>query len=126
MRHRTGLTMTTDDVLVQYTLVVDAPDADNDELAELTRRLQDIVAELPIEDVQQHPVLPMPGSKAGLAMAVNAVDVTAAPGLLSALIDAVRNFVSFGTDRRVELAFQIGDRPLVVKALANELPIVLK
>ncbi|MFN8598777.1 MAG: hypothetical protein U0559_21650 [Anaerolineae bacterium] len=116
----------TDESLAQFTLVVDAPDADNDELAELTRRLQDIVNDLPIEEVQEHPVPHMPGSKAGVAMAINAVDVTARPGLLSALVDAVRNFVAFGSDRRVEVAFQVGDRPLVVKALANELPVVLK
>lgn len=118
--------MPTDEPLAQFTLVVDAPDTDNDELAELTRRLQEVVNDLPVEEVQQHPVPPMPGSKAGAAMAINAVDVTARPGLLSALINVVREFVSFGADRRVELAFQVGDRPLVVKALANELPIVLK
>jgi hypothetical protein len=110
----------------RFTLIVDAPDADNDELAELTRRLQEIVTDLPVDEVRQHPVESVSGSKAGVAMAINAVDVTAQPGLLAALIDAVRNFVSFGSDRRVELAFQVGDRPLVVKALANELPIVLK
>jgi hypothetical protein len=118
--------MPTDEPLAQFTLVVDAPDADNDELAELTRRLQEIVNDLPVDNVRQHPVESVSGSKAGVAMAINAVDVTAHPGLLSALIDAVRNFVSFGSDRRVELSFQVGDRPLVVKALANELPIVLK
>lgn len=117
--------MTIDEPLTTFTLIVDAPDADNEELGELTQRLRDIVNELPVE-VESHPVPPVPGSKAGVAMAINAIDVTARPGLLSALIDAVRNFVSFGEDRRVELAFQYEDRPLVVKALASELPVVLK
>lgn len=118
--------MTTDEPLAQFTLVVDAPDADDNELSALTLRLKEIVGEVAVDGIADHPVPPQPGSKAGAAMALNAVDVTARPGLLSALIDAVRNFVSFGSDRRVELAFQVGDRPLVVRALANELPIVLK
>lgn len=118
--------MTTDEPLAQFTLVVDAPDADDNELSALTLRLKEIVGEMQVDDIAGHPVPYEPGSKAGAAMAINAVDVTARPGLLAALIDAVRNFVSFGSDRRVELAFQVGDRPLVVRALANELPIVLK
>lgn len=118
--------MTTDEPLAQFTLVVDAPDADDNELSALTLRLKEIVGEVAVDGIADHPVPPQPGSKVGAAMALNAVDVTARPGLLAALIDAVRNFVSFGSDRRVELAFQVGDRPLVVRALANELPIVLK
>ncbi len=118
--------MTIDDPLAHLTLVVDAPDADDNELSALTLRLKEIVGEVDVSGIADHPVPPQPGSKTGAAMAINAVDVTARPGLLAALIDAVRNFVSFGSDRRVELAFQVGDRPLVVRALANELPIVLK
>jgi hypothetical protein len=117
--------MTSNEPLTTFTLIVDVPDADNEELGELTQRLRDFVNELPVE-VEAHPVPPAPGSKAGVALAINAIDVTTRPGLLSALIDAVRNFVAFGENRRVELAFQYEDRPLVVKALARELPIVLK
>lgn len=115
----------TDELRAKFTLVVDAPDADDTELSELTLRLKEIVGEQ-VDDLEDHTVPPVPGSKAGAAVAINAVDVIARPGLLSALVDAVRSFVSFGSDRRVEVAFQVGDRPMVVKALANELPVVLK
>ena len=118
--------MTTDESLDHFTLVVDVPDADNDELKELTRRLQEIVNDLPVEDVQQHPVPPVPGSKTGMAMAINAVDVTARPGLLSALIDAVRSFVSFGVDRRVELTFQVGAGTVMFKGLPEDIPVMFK
>lgn len=118
--------MTPDESLAHFTLVVDVPDADNDELKELTRRLQALVGDLPVETVEEHPVPPEPGSKAGVALAINAVDVTARPGLLSMLIDAVRNFVSFGVDRRVELTFQVGAGTVVFKGLAEDIPVMFK
>jgi hypothetical protein len=61
-----------------------------------------------------------------MAMAINAVDVTARPGLLSALIDAVRNFVSFGVDRRVELTFQVGAGTVMFKGLPEDIPVMFK
>jgi len=118
--------MTTDETLAHFTLVVDVPDADNDELKELTRRLKTMVNDLPVETAEEHQVPPEPGSKAGTAMAINAVDVTARPGLLSDVLDVVRRFVSFGVDRRVELTFQVGDGTVVFKGLAEDIPVMFK
>jgi hypothetical protein len=118
--------MTTDEPVAHFTLVVDVPDADNDELKELTRHLQAMINDLPVETAEEHPVPPRPGSKAGVAMAINAVDVTARPGLLSDLINVMRRFVSFGEDRRVELTFQVGEGTIMFKGLAQDIPVIFK
>ena len=65
-------------------------------------------------------------AKGVTAEALNAVDVTAHPGLFAGLIGMVRNWVNGGEDRRVELAFPQADQAVIIKALPNDLPVVLR
>ena len=117
-----------DEPLAQFTLVIDAgSDADDEELNELRLRLRQEIDELAVDAVEDV-IIPvsLEGAKGSTALALNAIDVEARPGTFAALLALIRNWVTRGVDRRVEITFQQADQPVVVKALAADLPVVLK
>lgn len=119
--------MSDDELLANLTLILDAgSDYENEEIDEFTRRFQsDLSDQNKVVDVARHTGAIESGGK-GMAVALNAVDVTAQPGLFAGLIDMVRNWVNGGEGRRVELAFPQADQSVIIKALPRDLPVVLK
>jgi hypothetical protein len=118
----------TDVPLTQFMFVIDAgPDADDEELDNLRLRLSQEINELAVDAVEDVIVpVSLEGAKGGTALALNAIDVQARPGTFAALLALIRNWVMRGVDRRVEITFQQADQPVIVKALASDLPVVLK
>jgi hypothetical protein len=119
--------MTDADLLENFTLVLDpGSDYENEEIDDLTRRFEaDLNDQNEVVDVDRHTGVIEAGGK-GMGVALNAVDVTAQPGLFASLIGMVRNWVNNGEDRRVELAFPQADQSVIIKALPRDLPVVLK
>ncbi len=118
----------TDEPLAQLTLVIDAgSDADDEELNDLRLRLRQEINGLDVDSVEDV-ILPVPldGTKGGTALALNAIDVQARPGIFDALLELIHSWVTRGVERRVEITFQQADQPVIVKALASDLPVVLK
>jgi hypothetical protein len=119
----------TDTVLENFTVILDpGSDYDDTEIDELTRRFKsDLFDQAEVVAIDSRVGAITDGVAKGVtAEALNAVDVTAHPGLLAGLIGLVRNWVNGGEDRRVELAFPQADRSVIIKALPNDLPVVLK
>ncbi len=117
-----------DELPTAFTLVIDVgSDADDDELNDLTLRLRQEIDELDVDTVEDVIVpISLEGAKGSTALALNAINVQARSGKFDALLVLVRNWVARGVDRRVEITFQQADQSVIVKALASDLPVVLK
>ncbi len=118
----------TDEPLAQLTLVIDAgPDTDDEEINDLRLRLREEIAELEVDAVEDVIVpVSLEGAKGSTALVLNAIDVQARPGIFDALLELIHSWVTRGVERRVEITFQQADQPVIVKALASDLPVVLK
>ena len=120
--------MSDDDLLANLTLILDPGfDYENEEVDELTRRFQsNLLDQADVLAVDRTLGVVDNGAKAVTVEALNAVAVSGRPGLLAGLIEMVRNWVNGGEDRRVELAFPQADQAVIIRALPNDLPVVLK
>ena len=122
--------MSDDELLANLTLILDpGSDYDDTEVDELTRRFQSDLRdqrEVVSADRPTGVIIDGDDPKAATIEAINAVDVTAQPGLFAGLIGMVRNWVNGGEDRRVELTFPQANQSMIIKALPADLPVVLK
>lgn len=121
--------MTTDEPLANITILIDAGiDADDEEVSDALHQLRSQLSDLNVDSIDGYVVEgTLDGAKADSTIhALNALEVTTAPGLLSQVVDVFRNWTSWRQDRKVVITFQQADQPVVVQALAGDLPIVLK
>ncbi|MFN8595244.1 MAG: hypothetical protein U0559_03555 [Anaerolineae bacterium] len=119
----------TDELLAKVTILIDAgSDADDDEVNDDLFQLRSQLSDLNVDAIDGYAVEgTLDGAKADSTIhALNALEVTTAPGLLSRVVDVFRNWASWRSDRRVVITFEQADQPVVVQALAGDLPIVLK
>lgn len=102
---------------IRLILQVEAgPQADPDQIDRQTRTLIRELRELHIESIE--PVRlenPPPGAKAGEAIALGSVVVSVLPSILETVILFLRDWSFRGSDRRVKLRFQVGDRLLEIE-----------
>ena len=76
--------MIDDGSLAQFTLTLELPEADAEELDALTRQLRDEILEAPVESVEFVPDAAAPeGTKGVMALTPGALAVTLRPGVLS-------------------------------------------
>jgi hypothetical protein len=99
--------MSDGELLANVTLILDpGSDYENEEVDELTRRFQaDLNDQNEVITADRSIGMVESGAKAVAVQALNAVDISARPGLFAGLIGMVRNWVNGGEDRRVELTF---------------------
>ena len=102
---------------IRLILQVEAgPQADPDQTDRQTRSLIRELRQLHIESIE--PVRldnPPPGAKAGEAIALGSVVVSVLPSVLETVILFLRDWSIRGSDRRVKLRFQVGDRLLEIE-----------
>jgi hypothetical protein len=121
--------MTSDEPLAKITILIDAgADTDDTEVNHDLYQLRSQLNDLNLDSIDGYVVEgTLDGAKADSTIhALNALEVTTAPGLLSQVVDIFRNWTSWRQDRKVVISFQYADQPLVVQALAGDLPVVLK
>jgi hypothetical protein len=96
-------------------------DVDDQELDGLTRSLRRDLLELPVEDVRPEAREPLPpGAKAGGAVAVGTMLVAMAGsgGLLVAVVETVRSWLTRHRDQRVVL--ELGDAKLELTGATDQ------
>ena len=120
--------MSDDEQLANLTLILDpGSDYDDEEADVVTRRFEsDLRDQHEVITVDRSVGMVDSGAKAVAVQALNAVDITARPGLFAGLIEMVRNWVNGGEDRRVELALPQADQSVIIRALPRDLPVVFK
>src|SRR5262245_52560619 len=100
-------------VVVQIFVGGDGATADQNELADMTRRLQAELSELPTEGVQPVSAGAIPAAaKAIDALALGALAVKIAPTVLQAVIGLVKNWVERQRDERLTIKVVVGDRSI--------------
>lgn len=113
--------MTTDEQLASLRLKIDAgPEADDEELDRLTRRLRnEIEGELDVEKVDLVRTGAVEdGAKSIEAVLLGALVITMLPGAINNLVDLVRNFSSRPGNRQVKIVLE-GPPELLNAVLAS-------
>lgn len=119
--------MIDDESFAQFTLTLELPEADAEEIDALTRQLRDEILEAPVESVEFVPdALAPEGTKGALAMAPGALAVTLRPGVLADFLDNLRHWLTRHEDRRVEITLSVGGNPVNIKAAADDLAKVMQ
>jgi hypothetical protein len=119
--------MTTEEQLSQFTLRIASPEADAEELEELTRQLRDEIAEVNVESVGLMPGAPAPeGAKGAQATMQGQLAVTLRPNALPDFLGMLRDWLTRHEDRRVEVTLNIGGNPVNIKAAADDLAKVMQ
>jgi hypothetical protein len=119
--------MIDDESFAQFTLTLELPEADAEEIDALTRQLRDEILEAPVESVEFVPdALAPEGTKGAMAMAPGALAVTLRPGVLADFLDNLRHWLTRHEDRRVEITLSVGGNPVNIKAAADDLAKVMQ
>ncbi len=117
----------TDELLTHFTLHLEAPEADAEELDMLTRQLRGEIEEGDVEQVDLVPGEPVPeGAKGALVTAHGELAVTMKPGGLPDLLGFLRNWLIHHEDHRVEMTLNIGGNPINIKTSADDFSTVMQ
>jgi len=119
--------MMDDGPLAQFTLTLELPEADAEEIDALTRQLRDEILEAPVESVEfVSDALAPEGTKGVMATTSGTLAVTLRPGVLSDFLDNLRHWLGRHEDRRVEITLNVGGNPVNIKASADDLAKVMQ
>ena len=119
--------MTNEEQLSQFTLHIESPEADAEELEELTRQLRSEILETPVEQVDFVPGTPAPeGAKGATLAAHGELAVTMKPGGLPDFLGLLRDWLTRHEDRRVEVTLNIGGNPVNIKASITDISAVMQ
>jgi hypothetical protein len=119
--------MTNEEQLSQFTLHIESPEADAEELEELTRQLRDEIEEVNVESVDLMPGAPTPeGAKGAQAALQGQLAVTLRPNALPDFLGLLRDWLTRHEDRRVEVTLNIGGNPVNIKASVTDISAVIQ
>ena len=119
--------MTNEEQLSQFTLHIESPEADAEELEELTRQLRDEIEEANVESVGLMPGAPAPeGAKGAQAALQGQLAVTLRPNALPDFLGMLRDWLTRHEDRRVEVTLNIGGNPVNIKASITDISAVMQ
>ena len=119
--------MTNEEQLSQFTLHLESPEADVEELEELTRQLRGEILETPVEQVDFVPGRSAPEGTKGFPMAVHGeLAVSMKPGGLPDFLGMLRDWLTRHEDRRVEVTLNIGGNIINIKAAVTDISAVMQ
>ena len=103
-------------------LRLDSPDAEPEELDELTRQLIDELRQLPVESVtRDRETTKVPGAKTGAAEFIAAVAVVALPKFVGPLLDSVKSWLERKKLRSVTFTGTLNGHPIDFRGTPQDL-----
>ena len=118
--------MSDDGLLTQLTLRLDAPEADETELAELAYQLRAELAEIDVEPVEPQPGAPLPEGAKGLPAATpGEMAVAVQSGGLPDFFGFLRHWLS-RQNRQVEITTTIGTSTFHISASLTDIPTIMQ
>ena len=119
--------MTDEEQLSQFTLRIDAPEADSGELDDLTRQLRREILETPVEQVDLVPGAPTPAGAKGTPVTMHGeLAVSLKPSGLPDFLGMLRDWLTRHEDRRVEVTLNIGGNTVNIKASITDISAVMQ
>ncbi len=119
--------MSDEEQLSQITLTIEAPEADAEELEELTRQLRGEILEGPAEQVNVVSGQPAPDGAKGTSMTMSGeLAVSLKPSGLPDFLGLLRDWLTRHEDRRVEMTLNLGGNVINFKSAASDLPAVMQ
>jgi hypothetical protein len=119
--------MTDSEFFTQFTLRIEAPETDVEELDQLTYQLRDEIGEVDVEQVDVVPGASAPEGAKGTSIAAHGeLAVTMRPGGLPDFLGMLRDWLTRHEDRRVEVTLNIGGSTVNIKASITDISAVMQ